>query len=76
MLFNVDEMFCNTFHYYANLNILNYLQSKKDKHPWKLMPCEICIPKNTYVRVIFSFAQEISLIEKNKITVKLFYVGG
>ena len=76
MLFNVDEMFCNTFHKYANLNNLNYLQSKKDKHPWKLTPCEICIPKNTYVCVIFSFAQEISLIEKNKITVKLFYVGG
>ena len=32
MLFNVDEIFPNTFHNY-NLKILNYLQSKKDKHP-------------------------------------------
>ena len=53
MLFNVDEIFRNTFHNYYNLNILNYLQSKKDKHPWKLMPCQICIPKNTYVCEIF-----------------------
>lgn len=75
MLFNVDEIFLNTFHNY-NLNILNYLQSKKDKRPWKLMPCQICIPKNMYVCVIFSVPQEISPIENNKITVKLFYVGG
>ena len=64
MLFNVDEIFRNTFHNYNNLNILNYLQSKKDKHPWKLMPCHICIPKNTYVCEIFSVAQEISPIER------------
>ena len=57
MLFNVDEIFRNTFHNYANLNILNYLQSKNDKRPWKLMPCPICIPKNTYVCVIFLVAQ-------------------
>lgn len=64
MLFNVYEIFRNTFHNYANLNIFNYLQSKKDKRPWKLMPCQICIPKNMYVCVIFLVAQEISLIEK------------
>ena len=29
MLFNVDEIFRNTFHNYYNLNILNYLQSKR-----------------------------------------------
>ena len=33
MLFNVYEIFRNTFHNYANLNIFNYLQSKKDKRP-------------------------------------------
>ena len=74
MLFNVYEIFRNTFHNYANFNIFNCLQSKKDKRPWKLMPCQICIPKDTYVCVIFRSLKRFHRLKNNKITILCWWV--